>query len=554
MTGHYGSSRGTRAPSTVVLVSALLLCAGSLWRLVGVSRDQLRAPFDLCFESPNLCTIQDIRCGRNIYSPERYAGVPFHMTIYTPLYHHLVAALPQSRANPFLAGRLVSSLFMLAAACAVVAMARRSSDLGVLLWAFSLFILVRPVVANTAYLKNDTAALACSVWAVFCADRFRNRAGVVCAAVLCVLAVAAKQSCLAAAGACMAWYALRRLSSARPLSAGRASPIGRVPQPFRTRCRPRCTQARLFVAVAAGLGIASLAVSLVFWGPGFVHSVCVAPRSPMSWQHFVDTWSAVLRQPLLWILILLAASTAVSSLAKSGLQELRSSPYLWYLLSSWAVLLMTVGKEGSSNNYFIEPSLASALWLGWVGQATWRAVGRRWAIAAILVGIVGPFALAELTYKNAHRDVTFLLPDGESEERFAGFRELLEGEIARAGLGEPLVLNLARAQLSFLFGERTCVSDPFLYPSLWEAGSVPVDPLLQAVARRRFDLVMLPRDRFPAQIRRYRELRRVVAAVESAYSPFPVSPHLGVRFFVRPGSERGSGVGSGDSVGPADGP
>jgi hypothetical protein len=88
----------------------------SVGRLVTIVHYQLGVPFDLIYESPNLSTIKLIQSGKNIYSPNVYAIPPFYITIYTPLYHYLVALGPTNTLNPFLFGRLIGMIFMFGSA------------------------------------------------------------------------------------------------------------------------------------------------------------------------------------------------------------------------------------------------------------------------------------------------------------------------------------------------------------------------------------------------------------------------------------------------------
>jgi hypothetical protein len=99
--------RTVMAAALVLVALAIIVPIG--WRFANVAYHQLYFPFDLCFETPNLATIKLIKDGWNPYSPDVYNGMPFILTMYTPLYHDLVALLPVARSNPFFYGRLVSA-------------------------------------------------------------------------------------------------------------------------------------------------------------------------------------------------------------------------------------------------------------------------------------------------------------------------------------------------------------------------------------------------------------------------------------------------------------
>ena len=121
---------GRLRPTLMIMaVVGTALTLGSLARVAVVARDQLPAPFDLTYETPNLATILSITEGKNIYSSEVYETGNFVFTMYTPAFHYLIAALPASTANPFLTGRLVAMTFMVLAASLVFMPGRSGSSL-----------------------------------------------------------------------------------------------------------------------------------------------------------------------------------------------------------------------------------------------------------------------------------------------------------------------------------------------------------------------------------------------------------------------------------------
>ena len=87
---------------------SLLILAAALSRLLPVAAEQLGTPFGLAYESPNLASIHAIQSGKRIYDPDLYLRPPYTLTMYTPLYLYLVAALPASEEHPFLTGRIVA--------------------------------------------------------------------------------------------------------------------------------------------------------------------------------------------------------------------------------------------------------------------------------------------------------------------------------------------------------------------------------------------------------------------------------------------------------------
>ncbi len=112
-----------------------------LIRLFGVITDQLNAPFDLVFEAPNLGVIRFIQDGGNPYNPETFSKEPFIFTVYTPLYHYIVASLPTLDNNPYFTGRVVSMIAMLLSAFSLFFIKRNKQVSIIPFIAFGLFFL-----------------------------------------------------------------------------------------------------------------------------------------------------------------------------------------------------------------------------------------------------------------------------------------------------------------------------------------------------------------------------------------------------------------------------
>jgi hypothetical protein len=435
--------------------AAVLIALLSLARVVDVASVQLAAPFDLLYETPNLRTIQLLQQGRNIYDPTVYADAPFWITVYTPLYHYLVAALPSSMDNPFLAGRWVALCFMLLSALTVFVVGRRTLWVSVL--AFALFFLTDPVVSNTAFLKNDSMGLLFSVSAVLCIARWRTSAWwVVASAVLCVAAFFSKQYFIAAPVACFLFLATKDWK-----------------------------KAVLFGVAGAGLLAALLAAAMLYWGSGFWFSVFGALRNPLTYGHFQDQWVIMLHQPVFVFLLV----TAFAAMLWRW-RRLLDAPFALYVLVSGAVVVALVGKEGSSTNYFFELTLASLLWLVFVCQDLPAAPSRRTVLLAT-IALLGCVAAQLATTQMS--EISFTSRPAASE--YANWTTMASNAIRQSsGTENPKILNLSRAKFSYLPppGEIS-VNDPGLYWLLWESGGLSTQSLIRSIQERKFDGVLAPR-------------------------------------------------------------
>jgi hypothetical protein len=426
---------------------------------MAVAADQLTAPFDLIYETPNLRTIQLLQEGRSIYTPQVYAEPPFWLTLYTPAYHYVVSWLPASDANPFLTGRIVAMACMLLAAATTFVVAR--SQAWAALLAVGVWFLVHPVVSNTALLKNDTMALLLAALAVVCVAETRRPGWLLLSSACAAGAFFTKQSFLAAPAAILLFLLLRD--------------------------RRRALQ---FAAVTAALLGVGLAISAAAWGSGFGFSAFGAPRNPMSAQQFVEQWRVAAWQPLLVAVLALATAEAVRAAVVGRLRALTDSPYVVYLIAAVAVLCATLGKAGSATNYFLEPVLAALLWLVYSTRESARdgahVSGR--ALLAILLLVV--LAAGDLAW--APRVDYSFTDDARSQAHTSQLGEAAAA-IRSLGIAEPRILNLASVNLSYPLPGEICVNDPYLYSLLLASGKLSPRSIIESVERGEFDGILVSR-------------------------------------------------------------
>ncbi len=294
-------------------------------RLFGVIDDQLGFPFDLVYESPNLSTIKLIRAGENPYSPDIYADRPFIITLYTPLYHYAAAIFPVSGENPFFFGRIVSMTAMFLAALALFFVNRRNSIRLLPVIAAGVFFSFRPVISNTAFLKNDPMALFFSALAVVLIHSSRSKSRIMFSAFFCVLALATKQSYISAAMVCLL-YAF-----------------------FSNRGR-----FLWFLFFMALFSTGFILIASFLWGDGFWFSTVYALRQGITCDQALLLFRHIFKQPLAWFLTGLSLASTAVVLKQRRLRVFAESPYLFYVLTSLFVLITTAGKQGASTNYFFE--------------------------------------------------------------------------------------------------------------------------------------------------------------------------------------------------------
>jgi len=308
-----------RSSRAIAWIFAAVMVGVMLQRLVPVCRDQLAAPYDLISEGPHMCTVQAIQRGGDIYGRGSFLDLPFYMTPYTPLYHALVAALPQDPANPFFTGRVLAAFFIILAASSLLFVAAPGHR-ATAVTAFAVFFLLHAVTANTAYLRSDGLALCTSIWAIVTTARARTRGAVALAGALAAVAVAGKQSFLAAGLVSFLFIAIRR---PRDLLAFVASGLG----------------------VGLGLGAAATAV----WGTDFWFAVTIPLTDyPRDIGGFWVHWEMMFAQPIFVCIVGIAVVTLLAT-------RTLAAPYLPYALVAWILQTAVMTGIGAENHNLMEP-------------------------------------------------------------------------------------------------------------------------------------------------------------------------------------------------------
>ena len=447
-----------RWPLGVAWTAALAALWIALARLVPVVRDQLAAPFDLISEGPHMSTIKAIWRGFDIYARESFLDLPFFMTPYTPLYHALVAVLPQDPANPFFTGRIVAAVGMALAAVALFAVAERGHRATAALMVGA-FLLIHAVTGNIAYLRSDSLGIACSVWAVVVVARARARRDVALAAVLAALAVAGKQSFLAAGLVCTATVALRRPRDLLP-----------------------------FLAAGFAVGIVLGVAATLRFGVDFWFAVTI-PLSdyPRDWEGYRVHREMMLAQPVfLWI----AAAGVVATVAAVVRRQWRLllAPYLPYALLSWGLQGAVMTGVGAENHNLIEPVLATLLWIVVVAQHEQP---------VLRIGVVRAAALASLAWcvsLELQQTNTRLwsFTDPAHTARYVRERAAAQDAARRLGVDHGRMLNLKNSQIPHDFDGDIALNDLWMYITvLWNSRPETVDRLVRAIETETFDAVIV---------------------------------------------------------------
>lgn len=445
----------------ILLAAACLAVALALaWRWLSVVREQLAAARDLVYESPNLCTIWLLQNGQNIYSPAVYDDDPFVLTAYTPLYHYVVSLFPLDEANPFWAGRMVALAGIVGLAALLAIPGKDRVPLVQRCCLATCFLSIWAVTSNSAFLKSDSLGILLSASGMLLAWRRHSGTALAVAALFAVAAVATKQNMVACAAAVSIY-----------LFAGD---------------RRACV--KYLLALALWSALAATWASLYF-GDGFWFSIIQGQRQPFQYGDGIDVLQRGFAQPLGAALFISAAAAVLLRARRDGATAVvaRSPCEAFFVLASLQ-LLATCWKVGSSTNYLIEPAWAACLVLmvdqrAVNGKSGWSRSG------AVVAGALVASALLDLATARKV-DYSFVDPTSKSasSDRAREYRTI----VARSGATRPRILDLVSHWERFTVGRNVILNDPFTYGTLWEAGILPIEPLLASIDRENYDIIVVP--------------------------------------------------------------
>jgi hypothetical protein len=265
-----------------------------------------------------------------------------------------------------------------------------------------------------------------------------------------------------------------------------------------------------FVLFAAAAAV----VAQLIWGQSIWWCVFNAPRMPFSMAQFTEQWRLMLRQPVFLLLLAALFVTAIENLRRGKLRAWAATPFFLYLIFAGAILLLIVGKPGSSTNYFIEFSLAGVFWLVSFAPSSLLQTRNKLLPAAICLGV----AVCELVTAKPN---DFALGD----PKFMAWRAQLHDTLMKEGQSlvpdaNPLrILNMGAASTYFDWPGETSVNDPFLYSLLWEHGILKPDSMIRELQSQTYDLVVFRNDAMLASSGRGDGLGRIMKALRSSYRP-----------------------------------
>jgi len=430
-----------------------------LQRFVVVASDHITTKYDLKIESHNLATTRLIENGIRIYDRSVFEDLPFIITIYNPLYFLVVSALPQHTSNPFFTGRLVSlvSTSILLGLLFLPGRGRNSMRFWIppvfaVLWLLSIPIFVESAV----YFHPDMLALVFSASAVVSIHKSIDYHNVLWSSVFAVLAFATKQNFICGFGAS---FLFLLFADKRKLL--------------------------FFSAVSAILlGTFFLITSQTMGNEYWFSTIGSVLRHPSFLSLTAQRLYELFQSPMC-VLLVISLVFSVFYLKHELRGVLLENPYLLYCEFAALAPLVGLGKIGGEANYFLEFMLASLMWLVFFTRrflSEFSALRRSVFVVAFLSAF-----LIDLMVTEPFRYLLLKHPNNQYFQ--SNFADKLNAEMRSLNPRDNNFLVLNSHVLS-PFLSNPHFNDPYNYWLMWNYGIMNPEPMIHAIERKYFSLII----------------------------------------------------------------
>ena len=504
---HHGA--GGLLIRTVILAVILVLIVRSA-QYLGYAARAITFPFELDYGEGIIWQQALLILGSRAYGD--ITQFPFIVFHYTPIYHLVIRSIAALGIDPLAAGRGATlaatiAIAVLAGAIASTAMREIASTNARIVGAALAGLMVftyRPVQEWAVIMHMDLLAIGFSMAGVYLAIVAGQRTIILCAAILMfVLAVYTKQTELAAPMAAMLVAALVNVRSAL-----RASAFG------------------LLIGGTAFI-ILELSTSGGFWHHIFEYNI----HNPFH-RYMVKYYMLAERRDFLGVLVGVTAfaflwwteATAIPARNRNGwVDAIRQSRRLRALviISLWFVLasaqLVSIGKSGAADNYFLEWMCITTIPTGMVASLAWERAATRTKDVRY-AGLIGLLLSLALAGHALHQPlVEYPIIDDPKGIAVRSHLVNLIRENPKPSLSEDMVLLLRAGQ--------TVPLEPAIFALLAETGVWDQRPFLQLIQDHAFGLVILQ------EVEHERFTREVANAIQTNY---PMVEHLGTYIVRRP--------------------
>ena len=418
--------------------AALLLAAAFAGRQISTWPARLRYPGEQNFvEGMRLAEMQHLRQGVPIYAPA--SAERFDASIYGPLYYLIGSRLLDSDRPAYFPLRFLSMLATLGCAgCGALLAYWLARSLLAAVLAPLIFLAYGFVTAHGLSARSDLIALLLSLAGFLIAFRFKDRPLFLVSVPLMLLGFFYKQQFVAGSAAILLFLLWER----------------------------RYRRAAEFAGclTLGGLGMLAIFQFVVFPGQAFLRHFLVYNLIPFSWKLFLLGVGVLL---LMFLVPLLVAA-----------EYLRHSPNRLlsiYVICAAVLSLLTLAKEGSDSNYYLEFALIlSVLFAAMVA----RSLADPLRSTELLVLLTISLFFAQWLTRPAPRPEDFerdRIVQDYLRGHFVPRTPVLAyqvGDCVRAGLGAP-------------------ISDLYQYAQLYLSGRLPDQNFEAQFRERRFGAVIL---------------------------------------------------------------
>ncbi|HXT60082.1 MAG TPA: hypothetical protein VN699_15690 [Pirellulales bacterium] len=377
---------------------------------------------------------------------------PYTLSCYGPAFYYVTNGLTRLGGwqHSLVPGRIVALVSaLLAAALAAIAAGRQTKSVELGLLAALIFMVSAPFSEWVPHARVDMLAIAFAA-AAYMAVGPRTRGAVIAA------------FCIAAG------------SLAKPTVALSAAPI--CAHLLATR---RYRDAGIFCLLVSALGAA--AWGAVEWASNgfFLTAVLSGNRNPMAaWRGYFFLYQ-FLCCPLGAVAVLCSAQLLISSP-----KRFFGSLYSLGFVVSLAISVVTICKQGSELNYFLEPALLGAIAIAVDGFPRLCMPGPRRGLAAIaiLAAVLGMPYLREVKHQ-------YLSP-AKQPKAYAMVKDYLAGEPDDVQLlADGRIVDMVLAA-----GRRPWLNDSYLYMLLVDNGTLDPAPLLDRLRDGRIKWLFFRKD------------------------------------------------------------
>ncbi len=465
----------TRGVALGVATALLLLAQGwAILLFVGQGWDALAFPYPLNYgEGPLLDQAVRLAGFENIYGGD-LTRPPYVVSNYPPLFPLVQAPFVWLFGPAFWYGRLISLLCAAAVALFVgLTLHALTRDRLAALSGAMVFPAMPYVVRWSSLARVDLLGLALS-WAVlFVVVRWPHKRWSVVVAGLCIVA---------------AVYTRQTYALAAPLAAF-----------VWLLARGQRRRALELAGFAGGTALILFGILNVLTGGGFFLNTVTANLNDFRWERVsLNALGALLACPLL----------LVGALAFLSLADRKGNASWWlvapYLAASVPSALL-VGKVGSDVNYLLELSAAFALATG--ALIAWQRERPRVRIVLVALLAVQVLALAQSS-RVASGLQDYVIGQRPEIARLSGIVAQADGPVLTDDQMGLLPLNGRRIFLQ-----------PFEMTQLSRAGAWDQRPLVEAIEREEFPIIMIWKPPFAKQIKRDRWTPAMLREIRDHYRP-----------------------------------